>query len=258
MTRLRAFALALLDLVRARPALHRPVHALALGLTRLRLGRAAIGWVLHGPAPRRRSYAEWVAAHDTLTPEDRRQIARGLAGLRATPVISILMPAYATPEPLIRAAIESVRAQLYPYWELCIADDASPGYELWRILREYAAADPRIKVTRRGGNGRISAATNTALELASGDFVALMDHDDLLPEHALYEVAASIDRDPSVALIYSDEDKIDAAGLRAQPYFKPDFNYELLLRQNLVSHLGVYRRDALLADSFVPAQSTMR
>lgn len=245
-TTLRDRALALLNLVRARPALHRPVHALALALTMTPLGRAFIGWVLHGPPRKRRSYADWVANYDTLTAEDRRLIRSGVAALRAPPLISILVPAYATPEPLIRAAIESVQAQLYPHWEMCVVDDASPGEGLWALLRAYADADPRIKVTRRGANGGISAATNTALEMARGDYVALMDHDDILPEHALYEVAAALDRDPDLALLYSDEDRLDADGARSEPYFKPDFNYELLLRQNLVSHLGVYRRDVIV------------
>lgn len=244
---LRDHALALLNFVRARPVLHRPVHAIALLIHRVRPGRALLRWVLYAPPPKRRGYQDWVAAHDTLTAEDRSLISQRVGALRRQPVISILMPAYATPEPLIRAAIESVRQQIYPHWELCIADDASPGVELWRILRDYAESDPRIKVTRRGANGHISTATNTALEMATGDYVALMDHDDVLPAHALFEVASAINENPSAALIYTDEDKIDAEGRRSEPYFKPDFNYELLLRQNLVSHLGVYRRDVVTA-----------
>jgi GT2 family glycosyltransferase len=246
MTRLRGGARAWLSFVRARPYIHGPVHLLALALALLPWGRAFIGWILHDPPPKARDYADWVAEYDTLTAEDRRLILQRVAALRAPPLISILMPAYATPEPLICAAIESVRRQLYPHWELCVADDASPGYELWNLLRAYAHDDPRIKVTRRGANGGISAATNSALEMAAGAYVALMDHDDILPEHALYEVAAAIDRDPDVALLYSDEDKIDAEGVRSEPYFKPGFNYELLLRQNLISHLGVYRREVVV------------
>ena len=91
----------------------------------------------------------------------------------------------------------------------------------------------------------ISAATNSALALATGEFVALMDHDDLLPERALYEVAAVIDRHPDADLIYSDEDKVGDDGRRFEPYLKTDWNYDLLLGQNMVSHLGVYRRSLL-------------
>jgi len=244
---LRTLAFAALNLVRRLPSIHRPVHAIALRMIEGRLGRTFVTWILRTPLADWGSYAEWIAAYDTLSDEDRRAIGDHIARLERRPTISVVMPAYETPEWLIRRAIESVRAQLYPAWELCIADDASPSPELGRILAEYAAKDPRIKVTRRAINGHISAATNTALELATGEYVALMDHDDVLAERALYEVAAVLDRHPSAALIYSDEDKIDNAGRRSEPYFKPDFNYELLLQQNLISHLGVYRRDVLAA-----------
>jgi GT2 family glycosyltransferase len=110
------------------------------------------------------------------------------------------------------------------------------------VLREAAAGDRRIKVVRRDENGHISEATNSALALASGEFVALMDHDDVLPEHALYEIAVEINAHPEADLIYSDEDKIDGHGRRFEPYFKTDWNPELLLSHNMVSHLGVYRR----------------
>ncbi|HYZ40734.1 MAG TPA: glycosyltransferase family 2 protein, partial [Stellaceae bacterium] len=158
------------------------------------------------------------------------------------PVISVLMPVYETPPAYLRAAIESVRAQLYPHWQLCIADDASQSLEVRRILEHYRALDRRIKVCYRNSNGHISAATNTALELAEGRFVALLDHDDVLPEHALFEVAAIIVCDPEIDLIYSDEDKIDDKGRRFAPYFKSGWNPDLLLSQNMFSHLGVYRR----------------
>jgi GT2 family glycosyltransferase len=151
------------------------------------------------------------------------------------------MPVYETPESYLREAIESVLGQLYPHWELCIADDASTKPHVRTVLEQYCRRDPRIKVITRPVNGHISAASNSALELATGEFVALMDHDDVLAPHALYLVAVSINKHPSADLIYSDEDKLDEAGRRTAPYFKPDWNRELLYAQNLISHLGVYR-----------------
>ncbi|MET0540678.1 MAG: glycosyltransferase family 2 protein, partial [Variovorax sp.] len=133
----------------------------------------------------------------------------------------------------------SVRAQLYPRWELCIADDASPSDEVRDVLRQYSESDPRIKVVFRPKNGHISAASNSALEVVTGNWMALMDHDDLLPEQALYRIAQCIAAHPQARLVYSDEDKIDDSGVRFDPYFKPDWNFDLFRSQNTFSHLGV-------------------
>ncbi len=192
-------------------------------------------------------YGEWVQTQAMLTAEDRVAIARHVALLGDAPVISVVMPVYNTPEPLLRAAIASVEAQLWPHWQLCIADDASPAPHVGAVLAEAAARDPRIAVMRRETNGHICAASNSALALATGAWVALMDHDDLLPETALYEIAAAVAAKPDLAVLYSDEDNIDGTGRRSGPYFKPDFDPELLLAQNLVSHLGAYRRDLMEA-----------
>ncbi len=137
---------------------------------------------------------------------------------------------------------ESVRAQLYSDWELCISDNASTRHDVLEELRRYAELDERIEVLFRETNGHISANSNSALALASGEFIALMDSDDELPEDALYWAAEEINRHPEVDLIFSDEDKIDTDGRRFDPYFKPDWNPALILSQNLFSHLGVYRR----------------
>ncbi|MBX6742874.1 MAG: glycosyltransferase [Acetobacteraceae bacterium] len=190
------------------------------------------------------AYQAWIANHDTLPEADRAAIRTHIAAFRHRPVISVVMPVYDPPEAFLRAAIESVQKQLYPCWELCIADDASPSPHVARVLADYAG-DPRIKVIRRDVNGHISAATNSALAIATGEFVALMDHDDLLPEHALYEVAAAIEAQPELDIIFSDEDKVDGQGRRFEPYFKPDFDPDLLLGQNVISHLGVYRRSLI-------------
>ena len=188
-------------------------------------------------------YARWIARNDTLTDADRAAIRAQIDAMRDPPLISVIMPVFNTDEAALRQAIASVLVQIYPHWELCIADDASTLPHVAQILAEATEADDRIRIVRREINGHISAATNSALAVARGDYVALMDHDDLLPEHALYEVAAEIERHPDAAVIYSDEDKIDSQGRRFGPYFKPDFDPDLLLGQNMVSHFGIYRRD---------------
>ncbi|MGY2937407.1 glycosyltransferase involved in cell wall biosynthesis [Bradyrhizobium sp. GM6.1] len=188
------------------------------------------------------SYRRWIQEFDTLSDLDRLAISHHIQDLDYRPLISVVMPAYETPSWAFREAIDSVRAQLYPDWELCVADDASPSPQVAEVLRSVAAEDPRIKWLRRDINGNISAASNSALALASGEFIALMDHDDVLPQHALYEIAVALNENPELDIIYSDEDQIDGVGRRHSPYFKTDWNPDLVLGHNLVSHLGVYRR----------------
>src|SRR3990167_4117162 len=190
-------------------------------------------------------YARWVKRFDTLDDAAQRAILVRIDQLARRPRISVLMPTYNSSERWLRQAIDSVRDQLYPDWELCIADDASPPPHVRKVLEEYERLDERIKVVFRECNGHISAASNSALELASGEFVALLDHDDELPEHALYMVAIALNERPDLDLIYSDEDKIDMHGRRFGPYFKPDWNPDLLTAQNMISHLGVYRTGIL-------------
>jgi lipopolysaccharide biosynthesis protein/GT2 family glycosyltransferase/tetratricopeptide (TPR) repeat protein len=197
------------------------------------------------PADCPQDYANWVRLYDTINDDDREAIASALNEMADRPLISVVMPVYNTEETYLRAAIGSVRRQLYPIWELCIADDASTAPHVRRVLEYYRAVDPRIKVCYRSENGHISAASNSALALAKGSFVALLDHDDALPEHALYVVAATLNADPDLDLVYSDEDKIDANGRRYDAYFKSDWNPDLLLSQNMFCHLGVYRRSIL-------------
>ena len=190
-------------------------------------------------------YAAWVECFDTLRAEDRRRIRAEARALPYQPVISVVMPVYDTPEQWLTRAIDSVRRQLYPYWELCIADDRSPKPHVREVLARYERLDKRIKVCYRQENGHISAASNSALALATGDFVALLDHDDELPIHALYAVAREINDHPEVQLLYSDEDKMDEDSRRFGPYFKPRWNPDLLRGQNFVCHLAVYRREAI-------------
>jgi GT2 family glycosyltransferase/tetratricopeptide (TPR) repeat protein len=188
------------------------------------------------------SYLRWVAEYDTLDNEDRKAIHAHIAELAKRPLISVIVPVYNTEEKYLREMIQSVLRQIYPYWELCIADDASTEPHVVRVLQEFAARDQSIKFVRRETNGHISAATNSALDLAMGEFVALLDHDDLLAETALYELAVELDAHPDADVVYSDSDNIDDSGQRSVPYFKTDWNPDLMLGHNMVSHLGVYRR----------------
>ncbi|WP_418139360.1 glycosyltransferase [Oceanimonas smirnovii] len=162
------------------------------------------------------------------------------------PVISILLPVYNTPPALLTECIHSVTAQLYSNWQLCIADDASTKAETRQALQQLCAGDKRIKLVQRESNGHISAASNSALAVATGDYVALLDHDDLLSPDALLKVAAAINQHPDALLFYSDEDKIDDKGKRYDPHFKPGWNPDLLLSQNYISHLGVYQRQRMV------------
>ena len=137
--------------------------------------------------------------------------------------------------------IASVKAQVYENWELCLADDASEKSPIRAKLERAASEDARIKCVFCKANGGISAASNAALELTTGDYIALLDHDDVLAPHALATMAVAINQHPDSDIFYSDEDKLDADGNRYDPYFKPDWNPELFYGQNFISHLGVYR-----------------
>ncbi len=188
------------------------------------------------------TYQKWVEAYDTLSADDIAKLRRLSASLAKRPLISVVMPVYNTELRWLRAAIESVRSQLYPDWQLCISDDASTCPGVREELRKYAEIDDRIKVFFRQDNGHISANSNSALTLAQGEYIALLDSDDILPNHALYCIAEEINAHPEADLIFSDEDKINEQGRRFEPYFKPDWNEALMLSQNAFSHLGVYRR----------------
>src|SRR5262249_4884727 len=167
------------------------------------------GLVLHALGERpaetaAQMYGDWIKQFDTLTATDRRAIAAHTSHFKSHPLISILVPLYNTPAAFLRRCVESVREQPYSNWELCLVDDASPRRHVIRIGTQYARSDPRIKFVRRDVNGHIAAATNSALELASGDFVALLDHDDELAPHALYMIAAELDANPDLDLLFSD------------------------------------------------------
>lgn len=186
-------------------------------------------------------YRNWARTHDTLPDSSLSQLGSTISSWSHRPLISIVMPVYNPPLDLLDAAISSIKQQIYPHWELCLADDASTNPEVWLLLQRLALSDKRIKAVRRETNGHISQASNSALALASGEYIALMDNDDILPPDALYWVAEATVRTPDVQVIYSDEDKLDSQGERFDAYFKSDWNYTLFLGHNMISHLGVYR-----------------
>jgi GT2 family glycosyltransferase len=176
---------------------------------------------------------------------DLDDLRRRVSGLHRRPLVSVVTPVWETPEALLRACIDSVRAQVYPQWELCLADDGSKGAHVARVLADYAASDPRIRWVRSDTNAGIVDATNRALALARGEFVAFLDHDDELTPNALYEIALRLDSEPDLDLLYSDEDRLEPGGTLAEPFFKPDWSPELILAVNYVCHLAVYRASLL-------------
>jgi glycosyltransferase involved in cell wall biosynthesis len=191
------------------------------------------------------NYHQWIANFDTLDNSKLQQITADIDCMSFLPKISVIMPVYNPPVHILEETIKSVRNQLYPNWELCIADDCSADPEVRSLIEQYQNEDRRIISVFRQGNGHISAASNSAIELATGEYTALLDHDDLLHPLALYWNAKEINNHPDVGLIYSDEDKIDTEGKRSDPYFKSDFNYDLFLCQNMISHLGVYKTNVI-------------
>lgn len=187
-----------------------------------------------------KAYARWIAARDR-TPEDLRALQADVAALPHQPLISIITPVYNTDPKWLRACVESVRAQVYPRWELCLCDDASTSRATVAALAAFES-DPRIRFTRLTTNSGISTASNAALATARGEFVALLDHDDELTPDALAEIVRFINARPDADVIYSDEDKLDLAGQRCEPCFKPDWSPEHFLHRMYTCHFTVVRR----------------
>ncbi len=176
----------------------------------------------------------------------RRQEANSTHSFDADRAFSVLMPVYNPKAEHLIEALESVIAQEYPYWELCIADDASTDPVVKMILARYSQKDARIRIACREKNGHIAAATNTALEMARYPYAALMGQDDALTPDALRMVAEAIVEHPGGLLFYSDEDKIHDDGFIFYPYFKNGrWDWDLLYGQNFVNHIGVYRTDRM-------------
>ncbi len=186
---------------------------------------------------RKTDYKKWIELNekDILTTDV----------LDYTPFISIVTPTYNTEKKYLVEMIESVLHQTYTNFELCIADDASTNQETLQILKQYEKKYESIKVIYREKNGHIAEASNSALTLASGKYIAFLDHDDTLAPNALYEMAKKLNEDKNLKLIYSDEDKIDENSKRFMPHFKSGWNPDMFFSQNYICHLVVLRKDII-------------
>lgn len=187
------------------------------------------------------AYQEWRANND-WTPAAKAAALRLLPSLPNRCLLSVVMPVHDICPDFLRMAIESVRAQVYPDWELCIGDDASTRPDVRALLADYARRDARIKLERLASNGGISVASNAAAALASGDFLVFLDHDDELSPDCLLELAHAVNAFPDADVLYSDDDKIDERGLRSGPQFKPDWSPELLLSNMYFCHVVCVQR----------------
>ncbi len=182
------------------------------------------------------------------TPPEKLQIADAkqiLSTLSTLPLISIVLPCYDSDREYLEQTIRSVQEQSYPHWQLCIVDDNSKNREHIELIDRIMASESRIKFYQRTLNGHISAASNDAIAMANGEYIGLLDHDDLLHTHALLLCAQAIHRNPEAAVLYSDEDKINQTGQHYEAHFKPDFNRDLLYTQNYISHFGLYKKTLL-------------
>lgn len=191
------------------------------------------------------TYRQWITLVEKPSLPDYQGTQGMIEGFDRCPLISVLMPTYNSNEFFLRSAIDSVVNQSYSNWELCIADDASTSPHLKIVLQEYASLDHRIKIHFRDKNGHISLASNSALGLAQGEYVALLDHDDMLSEHALLFVVESINSNQDALIIYSDEDKLNEDGRRVYPHFKSNWNPSLIYCHNYITHLCVYKKSLL-------------
>lgn len=185
-------------------------------------------------------YPEWSKQYQNIGLENGQLVAQKIAGFKNTPLISIVMPVYMPKHAWLKEAIDSVINQSYTNWELCIADDASNDEDLKKILTSYMQKDARIKVHFSKVNGHISVASNAAIHLATGGWMALLDHDDILFKHALLWMVDALNENPDAKLFYSDEAKISESGVIFAPYFKPDWNRDLFYSHNMICHLGMY------------------
>ncbi len=209
---------------------------------RRRQGLNELSWPAGFVLPERADpYQCWLAANQH-TERTADRLRDRLARSAKLPKISVLIPVYNPPAEFFELAVRSVRNQIYDNWELCVADDASSTPWVRPRLQELAGEDQRIRICFRERNGNISLASNSAAELATGEFLLFLDQDDLLTNDALAEVALHLGENDTVDVLYSDDDKIDEEGRRFAPQFKPDWSPELLLSYMYICHLFVVRR----------------
>ena len=178
-------------------------------------------------------------------PVDVEAVLAEIKTFQFQPKISVAVPVYNVEEKWLAACVSSLQNQYYENWELCLADDASPSEHIKPMLEKYKELDQRIKVIYREENGHISEATNSALSIATGDFIGFMDNDDELAPQALYEVVKALNTDPTIDFLYTDEDKITENGRRFNAFYKSDWNPELILNHNYITHFVVVKRDLL-------------
>jgi O-antigen biosynthesis protein len=188
-------------------------------------------------------YPAWVKIFDTLQSTDAAAIAKRIEALPRRPLISVLVPVRAAHGPGLRRAIHSVLHQLYPDWELCIADDGSLTSDVGAPLADYPSRESRVRIVRPPANGSFAGACNAALESVRGEYVALLDANGELPRHALYVVAEELNAHPATDILYTDEDTIDEEGRRSHPFFKPDWNPDLFTSHDYLSGLTALRTD---------------
>lgn len=186
-------------------------------------------------------YQAWIE-NNRLTSTTRFELEALLADTPSLPRISVITPVHNTPAPFLRAMFESVKAQIYGDWELCLADDASTSAVTRKVLDEFVASDARIQMVRLETNGGISAATNAAVAMATGDILLFLDHDDLITPDCLAHFALLYAGDPTLDIAYSDDDKVSEDGDRYAPQFKPDWSPTLLLSFMYMSHALTVRR----------------
>jgi len=196
------------------------------------------------------SYEEWIRNYDTLRWGDRSRVRKQIRSFRLKPRFSILLPVSGSTVGHLKEAIESVRAQFYPDWQLFLLLDAVIPDETRRMLNWLAGRDSRIQVRDRSKQRGVDSALEEALALSDGDYVFFLGSQDKLAPTALYFVLHAVNDDPEARLIYTDEDTLDSAGFRTNPHFKPDWNWPLLLGRNYVSDLCVYRADLIKSLDF--------
>ncbi len=188
-------------------------------------------------------YGPWYEAYVPDEAELEKQRKRRFA---YEPLISVAVPAFRTPETFLIQMMESLLAQTYSNWELCIANGSPEDTAMKGVLEEYMKKDSRIRVSELSENKGIAGNTNAALEMAEGEFVGLLDHDDLLAPNALFEVVRALESDRELDAVYTDEDKVTTElDEHFQPHLKPDFNLDLLRSNNYICHFFVVRRSVV-------------
>lgn len=192
--------------------------------------------------PRGDGYDFWIENKEKI---DINQLKTEIHNFTFKPKISIVVPVYNVEKKWLKCCIDSLNSQVYDNWELCLADDHSTEEYVKQLLLKYKKKDSRIKVVFREENGHISKATNSAIELATGDYIGFMDNDDELAENALFEVVKALNENPQIDFIYTDEDKITTAGKRFDPFFKPNWNATLLSGHNYITHFVVVKNTLL-------------